>query len=666
MLNFKLIVSICLLSTTLFANIDGESTAMKTTVNQVEVQQAVEQKVEEVKIPFEQQIKGAVKSELNKKISLLFLSKAKLRNYYSNNNFQPFWFNENGIKDISLELLDTIKNDPVIKPNATNAFKLNVVLDSLANLDKSPENYNSSMLKIDFMLTEIYDKYMGYLANGTINWRAFQSKLDVLRKKDVLADWEKVNASVNSTKLLVNAINENNLKYAFDKVNFTYPNSDKLINAIQELQKVVDNGDYTKIPAFDKALKPGDKSETIRLLRKRLFESKDLETFECIDEVSEQNITTNSPTVNDPLQEVQTRKTIDNPTQAQADIAVEVKPTKTDNLVKIEEVTVPKRSYNCERTFDEELKNAVISFQKNHGLTPDGVVGPSTRAFLNLSAKAKIEKIRLNLERMRWLPRDLGEKFLIVNIPDYKLKMYDKGQIKLDMNVVVGEQKHPTPIFSNEMSYIVLNPYWRIPKRIAQKELIPKLAKNPNYLNEKGIRVHEAWDPSSMQVDTFSVNWQEYYAYLQNLEAIKKRRVVEPMVVSEETMNLPNLKFIQVPSNTNPLGKMKFMFPNKYQVYMHDTNAKSLFSRSKRVFSHGCIRLSRPSDLLKTISEYDMNVNYDKATEVLKDIEKKDIGLKNRIPVHIVYLTSWVDENGKLQFRDDVYKYDKMQEDLIF
>lgn len=300
---------------------------------------------------------------------------------------------------------------------------------------------------------------------------------------------------------------------------------------------------------------------------------------------------------------------------------------------------------SCEEIFDEDLKNAVISFQKSHGLYADGIVGLQTQKFLNKSAKEKIEQIRVNLERMRWLPRDFGEKYLLINIPDYRLKMVENNDIKLNMAVVVGEKKHPTPIFSDNMSYIVLNPNWNIPESIAKKEILPKLLKDPNYLASKGIDIYQGWHKDSEKVETTEVLDT---LILQDVEAV------------------PNFRFTQGPSDENPLGKMKFMFPNKHAVYLHDTPAKSLFNNARRAYSHGCIRLSRPDELLMTIANDDKNLNIEKVTQILETETEKAIGLSKKIPVHIIYLTSWVDDNGELQFREDIYDYDKIQEELIY
>jgi murein L,D-transpeptidase YcbB/YkuD len=198
------------------------------------------------------------------------------------------------------------------------------------------------------------------------------------------------------------------------------------------------------------------------------------------------------------------------------------------------------------------------------------------------------------------------------------------------------------------MSYVVLNPSWNIPESIAKNEIIPKLLKDPKYLESKGIDIYAGWNGApSEKVDSKEVMDN---AILQNVD------------------NLQNFRFSQTSNKENPLGKMKFMFPNKHSVYIHDTPAKSLFVNARRAFSHGCIRLSKPEELLSTIASEDKNLDINKAHEILANdaISEKTIGLNKKIPIHIVYLTSWVDENGVLQFREDIYNFDKIQKELLF
>ncbi len=581
MLKLKLVVFILILNCSLFANINN----------------------------FEVEAKKNTKILLNKNYEMLLINKKSLENYYVTNNFKPFWIDENGIKNIGLSLVERIKNDPVFKPNTSKIFRLNEVINSINTLNKSNENYIENLVKIDFMLTELFDRYATFLSNGFVDWNIFEEKLAELEKeKEIKAHWEKFTLNKNPKLLIKKVIETNDLSGVLKEIDFNYPNVEKLILAIDELEKIVANGGYTKIPEF-KPLRLGDVSEVLPILRKRLFQSNDLNK-QC-ENSDNQNLVINN-----------------NYPPEQATIIEELKK-------------------NCENIFDENLKNAIISFQKKHGLYADGIVGLQTQRFLNISAERKISIIRLNLERMRWLPRNLGEKYLVINVPEYRLRMYENNDIKLNMAVIVGDTKFPTPIFSDKMSYVVLNPNWNIPESIAKNELIPKLLKNPNYLADNGIDIYAGWNGAVEKVDS--------------------KEVLDSAIL-QDVENLSNFRFSQTSNKDNPLGKMKFMFPNKHSVYIHDTPGKSLFTYARRAFSHGCIRLSKPEELLSTIASEDKNLDINKANEILANatVTEKSIGLDKKIPIHIIYLTSWVDENGILQFREDIYNFDKMQKELLF
>lgn len=600
-----------------FTNILFASTDIKTSNIQIEVLNEEYETVKNIepteKEIFKENSKETIKYLLSlKKIPDSFLSKSSIKSYYKNFDNQLIWSDKNGIKDIAIALLETIKNDPVLKPNIKRAFKLDKILKELNNLEKTNDKYIESMAKIDFMLTSIYDRYMNYLSRGYINWKGFKKELKKLdRKEEIIADWEKYSVNKNPKKLLKKALIGNDLTLAFKEVNFTYPKAQELSEKLSELEVLAAQGGYIKLPKF-KTLREGDISPVVEILRKRLLQSHDL---------------------------------------------------KIDNCLSQEFVN------NCYTTFDKDLKEAVISFQKSHGLKADGIVGAGTRKHLNLSIESKITKIRLNLERMRWLPRTLGNKFLLVNIPDFKLKMYENNKVKLDMKIVVGTRKNPTPIFSNKMSFIVLNPYWRIPPRIAKREIIPKLIKDPTYLEGKGINLYENWDHKSTQFDVDSIDWSLYDENRIATTNITTSIVNGERIQIEEKIQPPKgptIRFIQMPSNHNPLGRMKFMFPNKYAVYLHDTPAKRYFNYTKRALSHGCVRLSKPKELLRAIASEDENLDFEEANDILANIEKTQIGLKRKIPVHMVYLTSWVDEHNNLQFRDDIYRYDKIQKKFLY
>ena len=639
MYNSKFVFTTLFLCTSLFAATDIKPSQIEKVV-QIEKYKKVENILPSEEEVFVSSSTKTVKELLSyKKIPNSFLSKTSIRNYYKNFDNQLIWSDINGIKDISLSLLETIKKDPVLKPNVKKAFNLDRILKELKSLEKTNDSYMESMAKIDFMLTSIYDKYMRYLSKGYINWKGFKRELKKLdQKEEILADWEKFNVNKNSAKLLKTAILENNLSIAFNEVNYTYPKAKELANTILEFEKLASEGGYIKLPKF-KVLKVGDSSSIVKILRERLLQSKDLKVNTC---------------------DMQTTIIPDTISQVKRD-------------VQLDEGNIPYQMEtslvdNCE-IYDENLKEAVMSFQKSHGLLADGIIGSTTRKYLNISVESKILKMRLNLERMRWLPRALGEKYLLVNIPDFRLKMYENNEVKLDMKTVVGTRKNPTPIFSNKMSYIVLNPYWRIPPRIVKREIIPKLIKNPSYLHGKDIKLFESWDHTSTEFDLDSIDWSLYDENRVATTNLKTTIIDGEEVQIEEVVEPqkgPTMRFIQMPSDRNPLGRMKFMFPNKYAVYLHDTPAKRYFNYTKRALSHGCIRLESPKELLKVIASEDNNFDFTKASSILEDAEKTQIGLKKKIPVHMVYLTSWVDENNNIQFRDDIYRYDRIQKRLMY
>ncbi len=562
---------------------------------------------------FASNINSEIKSSLQKGISSSLIKTDKLKSYYIN-DAKSYWIDENGLKNISLEFINLVKNDPVYKPNVNSLFNIDELEKKISILDKTSKTYNNDLIKIEFMLTEIYEKYTNFLLKGSIKWEDFQQRLKELSLKEINAQWDRVYVNKDNKKVLNEVIANNDISLITEKLDTNYPHKKELEKSILDLEKIIEAGDYIKLPAF-KTLRVGDYGENVKTLRERLFQSNDLQKT-CQNSINVEQIVTNN---------TQNQQNVEN-----TEKSLEEKITKE----------IP-----CAEYFDEDLKEAVINFQKQHGLLSDGIVGGSTQAFLNKSAKEKIKQIRLNIERMRWLPRDFGEKYLLINIPEYNLKMIENKEIKLDMSVIVGDIKFPTPIFSDNMSYIVLNPTWNIPSSIAKKELIPKLLKDPNYLTAQGIDIYAGWDSENGKVDT--------------------KEIINSLIL-ENGAGLESLRMAQTPGSKNPLGRMKFMFPNKHAVYLHDTPNKYLFANARRAYSHGCVRLSKPNELLNMLSEDNQNIDQNRVTEILKDSKEKSINLNKKLPIHIIYLTTWVDKDGVLQFREDIYNYDKIQRGLIF
>ena len=289
--------------------------------------------------------------------------------------------------------------------------------------------------------------------------------------------------------------------------------------------------------------------------------------------------------------------------------------------------------------YDTCLVKVVQTYQARHGLADEGYIGELTRKALSETAAQKTERIKLNIDRIKWIKRSNDKHHILVNIPSYTMYVFDEGEIIQSMRVIVGRKGHETPIFYGRVRTIVLNPYWRIPASIIRHEMIPKLKKNPHYTNSKNIEIHTGYSEHSPLVNPLNVNWHKY-----------GRR-------------LPPYRFMQSPGVKNALGKVKYLFPNKYAVYMHDTNQRHLFEKDVRSLSHGCVRLHKPFELLETFSKIDPVINFEKSQKILEHNKKRAFRLSNTVPVDIIYLTAWVDNEGIVQFRDDVYGYDKLQLD---
>lgn len=265
--------------------------------------------------------------------------------------------------------------------------------------------------------------------------------------------------------------------------------------------------------------------------------------------------------------------------------------------------------------FDSSFEAAVLSFQRRHGLTDDGIVGPAVIRALNIPIETKMELMLINMERMRWMPAQDEGKRVIVNIPEFRLRVYEGTDEVLSMDVVVGKAANRTVIFSDKIKHVVFSPYWNIPRSIIRNEILPGIVKNPRYLARHN------------------------------------------MEITGERNGLPVIR--QKPGRKNALGRVKFIFPNRYSIYLHDTPAKGLFKRTKRAFSHGCIRVAEPFELAKYLLKDQPEWTDKKIGSAMRSNSEKWVGLDKSVPVFISYFTSWVDSAGKLNFRDDIYGHDK-------
>ncbi|MDG6779082.1 L,D-transpeptidase family protein [Thiomicrorhabdus sp. zzn3] len=285
---------------------------------------------------------------------------------------------------------------------------------------------------------------------------------------------------------------------------------------------------------------------------------------------------------------------------------------------------------------DLELEKAIKHFQRRHHLTVDGIVGKRTRNALAESIEQKIALIKINLERWRWY-HALPERYVMVNIPGYCLKLVQKNRPDLNMKVVVGQEKRPTPMMEDSMRYLVLNPYWRIPKTILVEDILPKLKKDPEYLKRNKISLFRQTDADERHLlNPDSVDWQ-----------------------SQTQKSVLAYKFRQEPGELNPLGTIKFMFPNSEDIYIHDTSAQHLFKYRSLMYSSGCIRAEKPYQLAHQILDYeDAEISLPNLSERIVTGQREVIWLTQPVPVFLTYQTAWADKNGELHLHKDIYQYD--------
>jgi len=289
--------------------------------------------------------------------------------------------------------------------------------------------------------------------------------------------------------------------------------------------------------------------------------------------------------------------------------------------------------------YDKCLQKAIRRYKIRHGLRGTTKIDRETWRLLSEPVDTLITEIRLNLDRIKWLYRKEERVRIELNIPAFRLYFYDGKELVNTMRVITGKPNHPTPSFHDKMEYLIVNPYWKIPESIVKQEMLRHLIKDPYYYERRGKYLYSSWDENSPRVNPGSINWAKY---------------------RKKGKHIPYY-FMQVPGTSNALGKIKFLFPNKYSVYIHDTPTKKLFFENKRAFSHGCMRIQKPREMLKTLALYNDNIDVEELMELLKTRRKKTVVLHHKIPVDITYLTAFVDDYGNLHFRDDIYGYDKYQ-----
>lgn len=515
--------------------------------------------------------------------------------YYTEADFKPLWINQTGLNEKALAVLAEIEKADswglkaadykLADLRALNNAKDNPTLSALKTGSALNINTNNSAIslhlaKLELKMSNIALDYARHASGGRIVPRSLSRNMDY--------DPPYADPQMVMTKF---AASDNVAEF----MHSLHPKHEQFVRLKAQLKKLrgpqAAEKKIVRIPNGP-SLRPGMSHKQIALLRQRL---------------------------NVPFDPSSAPKQDD----AQ-DVAADAPKTKKGTKKAASKITDPALRY------DEALAEAVRKFQKSKGLKAEGVVGPLTRKALNRRPrKANTSLILANMERWRWMPKELGQRYATVNVPEFKVRVVNKGKIIHEERTVVGKIKHKTPAFSDKMEFIVFNPYWYPPRSIIRNEIIPGAQRSSAFLNRHGLQVTNA---SGRRVDGTDIDWYS---------------------------NTNRLFFRQPPGKGNVLGVVKFLFPNRHAVYMHDTPVKNLFNTTVRTYSHGCLRIRDPLKLAEVIMTTEPGWNRTRINRAVRSGANQRVTLKNKLDVHITYLTAKVDDNGKLHVYRDVYGYDR-------
>ncbi|TAG13764.1 MAG: hypothetical protein EAZ35_08020 [Sphingobacteriia bacterium] len=468
---------------------------------------------------------------------------AQYIDFYADRNFEYAWFDSTGLSEQAHNFFN-LQNNYINSNEDSSLFSAE--LSGLYHaLDRKPVASilkNPSLLETELMLTGQFFKYAAKVYKGAdidaaeLGWFIPRKKIDL-------------SALLDSMMLKKSSSPD---QYA--PLNPQYKALEQFLTKYIELQKR-DNGDT--IPMLKKALRLGDSTEIIGIIKQRL---------------------------------------------------------------KLYETTVTLKDGNI---YDSAMLLSVRKYQQLLGIAVDGAVGNKMIAELNTPVRYRVQQLLVNMERMRWMPAANDSNYILVNIPEYRMHVFEGGLPAYDMNVIVGSAANNSVIFNGKLKYIVFSPFWNIPESIVRDEIVPAMRKDPNYIAKHN------------------------------------------MEITGKSGGLPLVR--QKPGVKNSLGLVKFLFPNNYSIYLHDTPNRNLFSQSSRSLSHGCIRLAEPVKFARYLLREDTAVYSHKIIDSLMHLEKeKWVTLKKSIPVFLVYFTAWVDKKGELNFRKDIYGHDKKMLTKLF
>ena len=459
----------------------------------------------------------------------------RIKSFYAGRNYQYAWFFKEGLADYAAAFVN-LTDDYINYTGDSSLYNVSLhqYMDSIRN-DEHIDASDPIVLKTELLLTSQFFRYSRRAFQGQSRLNVEELEWYIPRKKiDVVA--------------LLDSVIKNKGKNVSLPVNRQYSLLRDFLIKYHDIEK---GGVWPRIRVDKKIYRPGDSSQVISTIKKRLIAGGDSSL------------------------------------------------------------------HDTTALFTSSLMQAIKNFQHCYGLKEDGMINAAVIAEMNHPVTDRIRQILINMERIRWVPAEPMTDYLLVNIPEFRVHVYEKGNYRWSMNIVAGSTTHNTIIFTGTLKYIVFSPYWNVPSSIFKKEILPAIRRNKNYLA------------------THNMEW-----YGNGVR--------------------------QKPGPNNSLGLVKFLFPNDYNIYLHDTPSKSLFAEPARAFSHGCIRLAEPERLANFLLRNDSNWDSVKIKQAMQSRKEKYVNIKETVPVYIGYFTAWVDRQGKLNFRDDIYGHDQKMAQQLF
>ena len=516
-------------------------------------------------------------------------SKALVR-FYESRAFQPAWFSDEGsVRPQAGQYLAAL-SEAGAEGLSPERYHRSALEESLRQLTLGG-GQEAAWMEVELRLTSSFLTYASHLLSGQVSSRPLQGRV-------------KPPGGVELASVLEGALASGDLSGALRELSPKHEGFVRLREALVRYRAIAAAGGWPLVPE-GAPLEPGMRDPRVVVLRERLRVTGDLPPAP-----EERQLYPGSPGVG-----------------VAALVGDLVRAAMEERAPEVPLPPTP------EDLYDAEVEEAVKTFQQRHGLGVDGKVGRETLKALRVPVEQRIAQLQVNLERWRWAPRELGERYVLVNLPAYELEAVEQGRTALRMPVIIGAQDWHTPTFQDEVEYLVLNPEWHVPRAITQEEVLPKLREDAGAAGRMGLTVLDR--ATGEPVDPATVDWSG---------------------VDEGALPY---RFAQPPGGSNPLGRVKFIFPNRYSIYMHDTPNREAFAEVQRALSHGCVRVAEPEKLAGFLLQGDEKWTEEALVAAMEaGGRQRRVDLPAPVPVYLLYWTAFVNADGRVEFRPDVYRRD--------